>query len=97
MQSSTQDISAQIKNDLLNLGFSEVGFSKAEKLNEEDHLSKWLEAGYHGNMKYMEDHFEKRLDPRALLPGTKSLVSLLYNYYPEKELENKKYKIGKEI
>ncbi|HRE96725.1 MAG TPA: DUF1730 domain-containing protein, partial [Flavobacteriales bacterium] len=66
-------------------GFSFVGFSKAEFLEEEaPRLDSWLKTGMHGQMHYMENHFDKRLDPRLLVEGSKSVVSLLYNYYPEK-------------
>lgn len=64
------------------LGFDAVGISKARRLDEEEsRLEKWLKDGMHGEMHYMEDHFEKRLDPRKLVPGTKTVVSLLYNYH----------------
>ena len=69
------------------LGFSFCGISKAEFLEKEaTQLEKWLLRGYQGKMDYLENHFDKRLDPRLLVPGAKSVVSLLYNYYPEKEL-----------
>lgn len=71
------------------LGFSFCGISKAEKLEEEaPRLEAWLKSGAHGKMSYMENHFDKRLDPTLLVPGAKSVVSLLYNYYPEKDLAN---------
>ena len=55
----------------------------------------WLEKGYHGEMGYMENHFEKRLDPTLLVPGAKSVISFLYNYYPEKIQNNAAPKISK--
>jgi epoxyqueuosine reductase len=71
-----------LKLKALELGFSSVGISKAEELTEEvPRLEKWLKEGMHGEMKYMEGHFDKRLDPRKLVPGTKSVVSLLFNYH----------------
>jgi len=74
-----------IINEAKRLGFSSIGFSKAEFLESEaTDLENWLKNGYHGEMSYMENHFDKRLDPRLLVPGAKSVVSLLYNYYPEK-------------
>ena len=64
------------------LGFDSVGISRARRLDEEEsRLEKWLLDGMHGEMRYMEGHFEKRLDPRKLVPGTKTVVSLLYNYH----------------
>ena len=53
---------------------------------EAPRLEAWLKKGNHGEMRYMENHFDKRLDPSKLVPGAKSVVSLLYNYYPEKDL-----------
>jgi epoxyqueuosine reductase len=74
-----------IKQEAQRLGFFYCGISKADFLEEEaPHLEKWLKDGRHGNMTYMENHFDKRLDPRLLLDGAKSVVSLLLNYYPEK-------------
>lgn len=64
-------------------GFSYCGISKADFLEKEaPRLEQWLKAGYHGEMKYLENHFDKRLDPRKLVPGAKTVVSLLFNYFP---------------
>ena len=69
------------------MGFSYCGISKAEFLEEEaPRLEEWLKRGYQGSMNYLENHFDKRLDPRLLVPGAKSVISLVYNYYPEKDL-----------
>jgi epoxyqueuosine reductase len=86
-----------IKQLARELGFSYCGLSKAEFLEEEaPRLEEWLRRGYHGKMKYMENHFDKRLDPRLLVPGAKSVVSLIYNYYPQKDLaQNDNFKIAK--
>ncbi len=66
------------------LGFFHVGFSKAGFLEEEaPRLEHWLKQNYHGKMAYMANHFDKRLDPRLLEPGTQTIISLLLNYYPE--------------
>jgi len=73
-----------IKNKSKELGFMYCGISKATFLEEEAHrLETWLNRSYQGKMGYMENHFDKRLDPRILVPGAKSVVSLLLNYYPE--------------
>ncbi len=73
-----------IKSKANELGFMYCGISKADFLAEEaPRLEKWLKSGYHGKMSYMENHFDKRLDPRKLVDGAKSVVSLLLNYYPE--------------
>ncbi|HCS21479.1 MAG TPA: tRNA epoxyqueuosine(34) reductase QueG, partial [Bacteroidetes bacterium] len=71
-----------IKEAALELGFSFCGISEARFLEEEaPRLESWLQAGHHGAMGYMANHFDKRLDPRLLVPGAKSVVSLLYNYH----------------
>ncbi|MFT6215939.1 MAG: epoxyqueuosine reductase [Roseivirga sp.] len=76
-----------IKQTAQKLGFDFCGISKAEFLADEaPRLESWLKNGNHGNMGYMENHFDKRLDPSKLVPGAKSVVSLLFNYYPEKDL-----------
>ena len=79
------------------LGFSFCGISKAEFLEEEaPRLEDWLKKGHAGKMSYLENHFDKRLDPRLLVPGAKSVVSLMYNYAPSKDLaERDKFKIAK--
>ncbi|MFT6845030.1 MAG: epoxyqueuosine reductase [Flavobacteriales bacterium] len=73
----------QIKDQCIDLGFSFVGISKAGFLEEEEpRLSSWLKNDYQGEMSYMNNHFDMRLDPRLIHPGTKSVISLLLNYYP---------------
>lgn len=83
-------ISSQlIKSIATELGFSYCGISKAEFLSEEaPRLEEWLKRQYQGKMSYLENHFDKRLDPTLLVPGAKSVISLVYNYYPEKDLAN---------
>ena len=67
-------------------GFFACGISKADFLEEEaTGLERWLKAGFHGDMSWMENHFDARLDPRKLMPGAKSVVSVLLNYYPAQE------------
>lgn len=66
------------------MGFSFAGIARAEQMDEEARrLESWLNAGMHGQMGYMANHFDKRIDPRKLVEGAKSVISLLYNYYPE--------------
>ncbi len=68
------------------LGFDFCGISKADFLEEEaPRLEKWLKNNMHGEMKYMENHFDKRLDPRKLVEGAKSVISLMYNYYTDQK------------
>lgn len=82
-----QDYTTFIKQKAKELGFDFCGISKAEFLEEEaPRLEKWLNQKMHGQMSYMENHFDKRLDPRLLVPDAKSVVSLLYNYYPSKKI-----------
>lgn len=69
------------------LGFDFCGISKAEFLGEEaPKLENWLNKNMHGAMNYMANHFDKRLNPTLLVPGAKSVISLLYNYFPEERL-----------
>jgi len=78
-----------IRSKAIELGFMYCGISKATFLEEEAHrLETWLNRSYQGKMGYMENHFDKRLDPRILVPGAKSVVSLLLNYYPEANQQN---------
>lgn len=73
-----------IKEEAKRLGFLFCGIAPAGFLEEEAPLlEKWLKSGYHGEMSYMENHFDKRLDPRLLVDGAKSVISLGLNYYTE--------------
>ncbi len=73
-----------IKEEARRLGFMFCGISTAGFLEEEaPRLESWLKNGYHGEMQYMENHFDKRLDPTRLVEGARSVVSLALNYYPE--------------
>jgi epoxyqueuosine reductase len=77
------NIAQQIKEEAYRLGFEHVGFSKANFLEEEaPRLEQWLANNYHGKMAYMENWFDKRLDPRLLVDDAKTVISLLLNYYP---------------
>ena len=85
-----------IKTEAKRLGFSSCGIAKAGFLEDEaPKLEKWLKNGYHGEMSYMENHFDKRLDPTILVPGAKSVISLQYNYFTDKEQVTDTYKISK--
>ena len=86
----------KIKAEAQRLGFSFCGISKAGFLEEEaPRLENWLKQKMHGEMHYMENHFDKRLDPTLLVEGSKSVVSLLFNYYPEQEQQEGTFKISK--
>lgn len=78
-----------IQKEAKRLGFDACGVSKAEFLEEEaPRLEKWLLNQMNGKMTYMENHFDKRLDPRLLVPDAKSVISLSLNYYPS-QIQNK--------
>lgn len=86
-----------VKQTAQELGFDFCGISKAGYLKEEaSRVETWLTQKRHGRMTYMEKHFEKRLDSTRLVAGARSVISLLYNYFPEKQLpEKNNYKIAK--
>lgn len=94
------EITQFIKAEAIKSGFLEVGFSKAKKLTSEElKLKDWLKEGKHGSMSYMENYFDKRLDPTKLVAGAKSIISLLFNYYNDielKDLKISKYAYGKD-
>lgn len=82
-------------------GFDYCGIARAVPLDEDARrLEKWLNQGMHGNMKYMENYFDLRIDPSRLVPGARSVITLLKNYYPseitEQELKVSKYAYGKD-
>jgi len=80
------EISKNIKAKATALGFDGCGFAKAELLpHDKAFLQKWLDRGLHSAMQYMENNFDKRTDPRELVDGAKSVISVIYNYYPEEE------------
>ena len=92
---NTFDYSQFIKTEAKNLGFFSCGISKAEFLEDEaPRLEKWLKEEKHGKMSYMENHFDKRLDPRLLVPDAKSVISLLLNYFTDTEQSNNAPKIS---
>lgn len=87
---------AKIKSKAKRLGFLSCGISKAEFLEEEaPRLENWLNKNMHGEMAYMENHFDKRLDPTILVPDSKSVISLLLNYFPSEVQVENTYKISK--
>lgn len=100
---SKNKITEIIKKKAVDLGFSSCGISQARFLKEEEKkFEDWLNHGYHGSMDYLNKNFDKRLDPRKLVHGSKSVISLTYNYYPPKKLVGKnnfiisKYAYGKD-
>nr|WP_199075365.1 tRNA epoxyqueuosine(34) reductase QueG [Pedobacter sp. ASV19] len=84
MLNNSSRYSKVIKEEALRLGFMQCGISRAGFLEEEaPRLEKWLNQNHHGKMAYMENHFDKRLDPRLLVEGAKSVISLTLNYFPQ--------------
>ncbi|WP_291960474.1 tRNA epoxyqueuosine(34) reductase QueG [Maribacter sp.] len=85
-----------IKTEAKRLGFLSCGVSKADFLEEEaPRLERWLNNNMNGEMSYMANHFDKRLDPRKLVEGSKSVISVLLNYYPKETQDEDSYKISK--
>ncbi|MCZ8197757.1 MAG: tRNA epoxyqueuosine(34) reductase QueG [Flavobacterium sp.] len=96
MINNKEKYSQLIKAESKRLGFLSCGISKAEFLEEEaPRLENWLSNNYHGQMNYMENHFDKRLNPTLLVEDAKSVISLLLNYYPSEIQNEESYKISK--
>jgi len=82
--SKKSNYASLIKTEAKRLGFLSCGISKAEFLEDEaPRLEAWLHQNSHGKMQYMENHFDKRLNPTLLVEGAKSIISLTYNYYTD--------------
>ncbi|MNK11028.1 Epoxyqueuosine reductase [compost metagenome] len=96
MIDNKQKYTAFIKAEAKRLGFLSCGISKAGFLEEEaPRLEKWLNENRNGQMQYMENYFDKRLDPTLLVDDAKSVISLLLNYYPGETQADTSYKISK--
>lgn len=96
MINNKQKYTSFIKAEAKRLGFLSCGISKAGFLEEDaPRLEKWLNQNHHGKMDYMTDYFDKRLDPTLLVPDSKSVISLLLNYYPPDFQNADSYKISK--
>jgi epoxyqueuosine reductase len=81
-----QEYTRFIKETALSLGFTHCGIAKAAPLDEDARrLEKWLHAGMHGSMQYLENHFDLRVDPTKLVPGAKSVITLTQNYFTPKK------------
>lgn len=75
-----------VKSFATRLGFDYCGIAKAVRLDEDARrLEQWLNKGFHGQMGYMENHFDLRVDPTRLVPGARSVITLLLNYYPAEQ------------
>lgn len=85
-----------IKAEALRIGFSACGIAPANAIQEDNahHFDRWLRDGKNAGMTYMENHREKRLDPRLLVEGAQSIISVALNYYPQKLLPEDQYQIA---
>jgi len=96
MANEKQKNSALIKSRARSLGFLDCGISRAEFLDKEsEQLKQWLNEGRHGHMQYMENYFDKRTDPTRLIDNAKSVISVIMNYFPEKQQRTDTYQIAK--
>ncbi|MGN7723333.1 tRNA epoxyqueuosine(34) reductase QueG [Chitinophaga sp. 22620] len=85
-----------IKQKARSLGFDHCGIAKAEQLTEDAYrLEQWLQRGMHGSMQYMENYFDKRIDPRLLVDGAQSVITLLLNYFPGQMQQPEAPKVAK--
>ncbi|MET0634609.1 MAG: tRNA epoxyqueuosine(34) reductase QueG [Chitinophagaceae bacterium] len=85
-----------IKKTASELGFEYCGIARAQRLDDDAaRLENWLKQGMHGSMAYMENHFELRVDPSKLVPGARSVITVLKNYYPSRELPAEGLKVSK--
>ena len=92
---------SELKAIAKEIGFLNIGIAKAKKLDREaKHLETWLTNSYHGEMSYMERYFDQRIDPEVMMPGTKSIITLSFNYFQEKaentEVQIARYAYGKD-
>ena len=88
--------SEQIKSEAQRLGFSDCGIAKVQPLGKEaENLRQWLDENRHGEMEYMENHFDKRTNPALLIDNARSVISVLLNYYPGSIQKTASYKISK--
>ncbi len=94
---SPEKLSAEIKEKALEIGFSDCGIAEAKPLVEESvKLKDWLQKGNNAEMHYMNNHFDKRINPKKLVEGSKSVISVLLNYYPKEVYQSEnKLKISK--
>ena len=96
MQLSYEKNTKLIREEALRLGFDSCGVAKAEQLDDDARrLEKWLGKGYNSGMEYMARNFDLRIDPRKLVPGAKSVITLLLNYYPAQQQSGEVPKVAK--
>lgn len=86
----------RIRDWAAQLGFDHCGIARARHLDEDARrLENWLNKGMHGQMTYMENHFDLRIDPTRLVPGARSVITLLLNYFPPQQPSSTAYKVSK--
>jgi epoxyqueuosine reductase len=91
-----EKLAVLIKSEAMRLGFMACRVAKAERLDDDAHrLEAWLNKGFQGKMQYMERHFDLRIDPGKLVPGAKSVITLLMNYYPSEQQQADAPRIAK--
>ena len=96
MISSADTHARFIKDIATSLGFDDCGIAKAQRLDEDARrLEQWLKKDYHGEMQYMANHFDLRVDPTKLVPGARSVITLLFNYFPSEQQHDDIPKIAK--
>lgn len=96
MKQNLEQRAELVKSLAKSIGFDSCGIAKAVSLDADARrLENWLKKGRHGEMKYLENHFEMRIDPTKLVPGAKSVITLLFDYFPEKKQEPDSPKIAK--
>jgi epoxyqueuosine reductase len=94
--SNTSYHTQQVKTFARNLGFDYCGIARVQKLDDDARrLENWLHKGYQGAMQYMENYFELRIDPSKLMPGAKSVITLLLNYFPPVQQQEEAPRISK--
>lgn len=84
-----KEITRRLKHKAEEMGFMGISVAQAQHMDPEARrLEQWLNQNHHGEMSYMENHFDKRVDPTLLVPGSKSVISLMYNYYTEENQQD---------
>ncbi|HEX2935121.1 MAG TPA: tRNA epoxyqueuosine(34) reductase QueG [Bacteroidales bacterium] len=91
-----ETLTNEIRDEAQRLGFAACGFAAVRSLEElKPKYEQWIDNGYHASMAYMDRNVDKRLDPALLVEGTKTVISLLYNYYTSDQLSQTTYKISR--
>ena len=91
-----QDLTNEIKAEALRLGFFACGIAEAAPVEKAtaDHVKRWLKKGNHANMDYMASHTDKRLDPRLLMTGARSIICVALNYAPHTTFPDSEYQLA---